>query len=167
MTFDNSKTIIGFRIRLFFATVLALTWIALAYIIKLIKFPLLGIEDSIWTLAIVLIWIIVAFMPLIRNYQFVFFSDDGNNIVIRHFNAGIVGGKKNSIEINKGTFAGYKVDSKYLGLSKGLILYQRMGNGIGKFPPVYITALTSEQRAKIIHTLDNYTKKNEPYNSII
>ena len=48
MTFDNSKTI-NFRIKLF-ATILAIAWIALAYLIKLIKFPLLGIDDGIWTL---------------------------------------------------------------------------------------------------------------------
>lgn len=65
MTFDNSKTIINFRIRLFFATLFAITWIALAYLIKLIKFPLLGIDDGIWTLVIMVIWALIAFMPMI------------------------------------------------------------------------------------------------------
>jgi hypothetical protein len=167
MTFDNSKTIIGFRIRLFFVTIAALAWIALAYLIKLIKFPLLGIDDGIWTLLVMAIWILVAFMPMIRNYQFVCFSDDGDNIIFRYFSAGMVGGKKNSLEINKKTFAGYKTESKFFGLSRSIILFQQMGQGVAKYPPVHITALTREQRAKVLHALNIYAKKSEPYNSII
>ena len=41
---------------------------------------------------------------MILNYQYVFYSDEGENIVFRYFNAGIVGGKKNSIEIYKPIF---------------------------------------------------------------
>jgi hypothetical protein len=159
MTLDNSKTIIAFRIRLFVVTVIALAWVALAYIIKLIKFPILGIDDWIWTLLIVAIWVVVAFMPMILDYQFFFFSDDGEKIVFRYFNAGIVGGKKNSVEIDKKRFTGYSTGSKLLGLSRSLILYQQIGQGVAKYPPIYITALTKEQRAQVLHALDAYSKK--------
>jgi hypothetical protein len=159
MTFDNSKTIIKFRIRLFFVTILALAWLAMVYIIKLIKFPLLGIEDGIWTLVVVSIWVIVAFLPMILNYQFIFFSDDGENIVFRFFNAGIVGGKKNSVEISKRTFAGYTTESQVLGLSKSIILFQQVGQKTAKYPPIYISALTHEQRRKVLQALAQYAPK--------
>lgn len=161
MTFDNSKTIIGFRIRLFFVTVIALAWIAIVYLIKLIKFPLLGIDDGIWTLAIIILWGIVAFLPVIRNFQFVFFSDDGENIVFRYFNAGIVGGKKNAVEINKRAFAGYTAETKIMGLSRSIILYQQVGQGTAKYPPVHITALNRDQRDKLFHALDSYAGRRE------
>ncbi len=160
MTFDNSKTIISFRIRLFFVTLIAFAWIALAYIIKLIKFPLLGIDDGIWTMFVIAIWVLVAFMPMIRNYQFIYFSDDGENIIFRYFNAGLVGGKKNALEINKNAFAGYKTETKLFGLSRSIILYQQIGQGVAKFPPLYITALTREERARVINALDNYSGKS-------
>jgi len=115
MTFDNSKTIISLRIKLFAATVVLLAYLALAYVIKLIKFPLLGMSDTVWTIIFIVIWVILAFMPMVLNYQFISFSDEGEFIVFRYFNAGIVGGKKNSVEINKATFAGYKVDTRYFG----------------------------------------------------
>jgi hypothetical protein len=161
MTFDNSKTIIGFRIRLFFVTLIALAWIAIVYLIKLIKFPLLGIDDGIWTLAVIILWAIVAFMPMIRNFQFVFFSDDGENIVFRYFNAGITGGKKNSVEINKRAFAGYATETKMMGLSRSITLYQQVGQGTAKYPPLHITALNKDQRNKLFHALDGYTGKRE------
>ncbi|HPY67145.1 MAG TPA: hypothetical protein PLP03_03170 [Bacteroidales bacterium] len=159
MTFDNSKTIINFRIKLFFATILAIAWIALAYLIKLIKFPLLGIDDGIWTLIIVLIWLVIALIPMILNYQYVFYSDEGENIVFRYFNAGIVGGKKNSIEIYKPTFAGYSTVNKYFGLSSNITLYQKTGPDTAKFPPVYISALTKDQKEKLFRSLSSYSPK--------
>jgi len=156
MTFDNSKKIISFRINLFFVTMLALAWLAVVYIIKLIKFPLLGIEDGIWTLAVVAIWVIVAFLPMILNYQFVYFSDDGDNIVFRYFTAGIVAGKKNSVEINKNKFGGFKVEKQLFGLSRSIILYQKAGQGTAKYPPIHISALTKEQRKKMLYSLSQY-----------
>jgi hypothetical protein len=94
MTFDNSRTIIGVRIKIFFATILLLGWVGVVYIAGLIKSPILGLDDSIWTLGLVIVWISIAFLPMILNYQFIFFSDDGNDIVFKYFTAGIVGGKR-------------------------------------------------------------------------
>jgi hypothetical protein len=159
MTFDNSKTIIGIRIKLFIATVLFLTYIALTYAAKLIKFPLLGISDTAWTLILVALYLIVAFLPMLLSYQFVFFSDEGEKLVFRYFNAGIVGGKKNSVEINKRTFAGYKTESKYFGLVKNIELYQQIGQAVAKYPPVYISALNKEQRSKLFLSLNTYAPK--------
>jgi hypothetical protein len=156
MTFDNSKTIIGVRIKLFFATVFMLTWVALVYIAKLIKFPLLGIDDSIWTLVLVVIYLVLAFLPNALNYQFVSYNDENENIVFRFFTAGIVGGKKNSIEINKNLFAGYRIESHIFGLRKNLIMYQKLGQGIAKFPPIYISALSKEQLNKLVKALGTF-----------
>ena len=44
MTFDNSRTIIAARIRLFIATVLLLAYMVLAYIAEILKFPVAGIK---------------------------------------------------------------------------------------------------------------------------
>jgi hypothetical protein len=156
MTFDNSKTIISFRIKLFVATVLLLAYIILTYVAKIFKFPLLGLSDYVWTIIFVGLWIFTAFIPMILNYQFIYFSDDGENIVFRYFYAGIVGGKKNSIEINKRTFSGYKTEKKLFGLNVSLILFQKINNGIAKYPPIYISALSREQRAKVYKSLNQY-----------
>jgi hypothetical protein len=159
MTFDNSKTIINFRIKLFFATLFAIAWIAMVYLIKLIKFPLLGLGDEIWTLVIIAGWLLIAFMPMILNYQYISYSDDGDNIVLKYFNAGIAGGRKNSIEIYKPTFDGFQTISKFFGLSTSIILFQKTSAGRAKFPHVYITALTKEQKVRLFKTLESYSQK--------
>jgi hypothetical protein len=159
MTFDNSKTIISLRIWLFFATVLLIAWLIVAFIAKLIDFPLLGLSETVWTLILVGIYLVILLLPMVRNTQFVFFSDEGENIVFKYFLAGIVGGKKNSISIPKHAFAGYKPEKKNLGLASSIILFQKIGQGIAKYPPIHITAIPKEQKEKMLSLLDRYSPK--------
>jgi hypothetical protein len=157
MTFDNSKTIISLRIKLFGATVLLLAFLALAYVARIIKFQFLGFNESSWTVILVGIWLVLALMPIILNYQFISYSDDGEYIVFRYFSAGIVGGRKNSVEINKTTFSGYKIEIKFFGLIQSIILFQNIQGRVANYPPVYISALNRKEKEKIINSLNRYS----------
>ncbi len=156
MTFDNTKQIISIRIRLFIATVLILAYLAVTYLIGRIKFPVLGLSETAWTIILIAIYLIIFFIPIMLNHQFISYSDDDENIVIKYFNAGIGGGKKNSIRIYKTAFAGYKTESRLFGLDKSLILYQKVGQNVAKYPPVHISALSKEQRNKLIKSLNDH-----------
>lgn len=157
MTFDNSRTIISLRIKLFGATVLVLAYLTLAYVGKLIKFPILGMSDIVWTLILIGLWLVLAILPVFLNYQFISFSDEEDYIVFRYFTAGIIGGKKNSVEINKTSFSGFKIETRFFGLIQSIILFQKFQQGIAKYPPIYISALKREEKAKIIKSLNLYT----------
>jgi hypothetical protein len=113
--------------------------------------------DTAWTVILVVLYLIGAFLPMILNYQYVWFSDEDENIVLRYFAAGIVGGKKNTVEINKISFAGFQIETKYFSLSKTLILYQRSAQQTAKYPPIYISALSKEQYKKLISALKKYS----------
>lgn len=157
MTFDNSRTIISLRIKIFGLTIVVLAYFIMTYAAKIIKFPLLGMSDLAWTLILVAIWIFLAFLPMFLNYQFISFSDDDEKIVFRYFTAGIVGGRKNSVEIYKNSFSGYKIESRFFGLIQSITLFQKINNRVAKYPPVYISALTREERAKVLRSLNSYS----------
>ena len=157
MTFDNSKTIISLRIKLFGATVIILVFIVLTYIAKIIKFPLLGMSDSAWTLILLCLYFAYAFFPMVLNYQYIYFSDEGENIVFRYFTAGIIGGRKNSIEINKNSYSGYKSEERFFGLIRSITLYQKFQEGVARYPPVYISALSRDEQPKIFRVLNQLT----------
>lgn len=157
MTFNNSKTIISLRIKLFGATVVLLAYLAMAYVIRMIKFPLLGMDDTVWTVMLIAIWVILAFIPMVLNYQYISYSDDGDFIVLRYFTAGLVGGKKNSVEIKKTSFAGYKTETRFFGMIRSIILYQKFQEGVAKYPPVYISALSREEKDKVFRSLKLHT----------
>ena len=157
MTFDNSKRIINLRITFFLATILLLAYLALAYVAKLIRFPLLGMNDTVWTLILVSIWVILTFMPMFLNYQYISFSDDGDKIIFRYYTSGFFSGKKNSVEIDKRSFSGYSVKSSFFALIQSIILYQKFAEGEAKYPPIYLSALSHEERAKVIRSLKVFT----------
>jgi len=159
MKLDNSKTIISSRIKLFAVTVLFLAYIIMSYAAKIFKLTLFGWSDTLWTIILAAIWIFIALLPMILNHQYVSYSDDDETIVFRYFTSGIVGGRKNSIEIEKRTFAGYKTEKQLWGLSLSITLYQNLEKGIAKYPPIHISALTKKERAKIFKSLNQYSPK--------
>ena len=156
MTFDNSRTIISIRIKLFGVTVVFLAFIVLTYIAEMIKYPLLGMGETTWTLVLSVLYLLYAFMPMYLNYQYIYFSDEGEKIIFRYFTAGIVGGRKNSIEIDKKTFSGFRIDKKLGGLIQSITLFQKFREGVAKYPPVYISALSKEERNKIFRALNQH-----------
>ena len=157
MTIDNSKTIIGLRIKGFTATILFLVFIILTFFEKIIKFPVAGIQESTATIALASLYCIIVFMPLILRKMFIYYSDDGENIVVRYFFAGMIAGKKNSIIISKQTFAGYKIYKGFLGLFPTIEISQRVRNGIAKYPPISISSLNRKEKEKIFNSLNSYS----------
>ena len=159
MTFDNSKTIISLRIKLFTAVVILIAFYILAYPARMIKFPLLGMNETSWIVLLVGVNLFVAFLPMFLNYQFISYSDEDEKIVLRYFSAGLVGGRKNSVEIDKNTFKGYKIETRFFGLIISITLFAHLKAGEAKYPPVYISALTKEERSKIIRSLNLFSPK--------
>jgi hypothetical protein len=116
-------------------------------------------SDTFWTIIFAAVWVFVALLPMFLNYQYVSYSDDGESIVIRYFMSGMVGGKKNSVEIDKKAFAGYKTEKKLFGLIQSITLYQNFREGVAKYPPIYISALSREERSKVFRSLNLYAPK--------
>lgn len=160
MTFNNSKAIISLRIRLFTATVLFLLYIVLTYIADVIRFPFLGMSESIWTVILVCIYFLYALYPMILNYQYISYTDDGDKIIFRYFTAGIVGGKKNSVEIAKNRYAGYRREKKFFGLIQSVILFQQLKEGVAQYPPIYISILSRKERARLLNSLYSHTPED-------
>lgn len=146
------------RIKLFAVTVVLIGWLILAYASGLIKFPLLGLSDTVWTVFFAGFWLFLVILPLVLNYQYIFFSDETEKLIIRYFNAGIAGGKKNSLEIDKRAFAGYKTESKFFGLITKITLFQKFREGVAKYPPVYLSALSKEEKSKLLNILSSYVQ---------
>jgi hypothetical protein len=156
MTFDNSKTIIILRMRGFVATVIFLIYIVLIYVGRVIRFPIADIQETTATIVITVLYLIIIFLPLFTRKMYIYYSDDGEDIIFKYFYAGMITGKKNSIVINKKTFAGYKKENGFLGLNRTLIVSQRIKQGIAKYPPICINSLKKKEKEKIFKSLDQY-----------
>jgi hypothetical protein len=160
MKFDNSRTIISIRIRLFTVTVLLIAYLIVVYFAHIIKFPVFGMSETVVTTILICIYLLFAIYPMVLDYQYISYSDEGDTLVFRYFTSGIAGVKKNSVEINKADFAGYRVDKKLFGLKKSISLFRQLPQGVARYPPIYITILSRRERARLLNSLYSHTPKD-------
>lgn len=155
MILNNSKSVINLKIIRRASIIIFLTYLLLVYAARIIRFPLLGIEKTALTILVSAIFLMILIIPEILNYQYIYFSDEGESIIFRYYSSGLITGKKNSVEINKRTFSGFTIDRKFFGLVESITLYQRMREGIAKYPPIYLSALKRSDKARIIKSLNS------------
>jgi len=155
MILNNSKSVINLKITRRAAIILFLTYLVLVYAAGIIRFPVLGIDKTVLTILVSAIFLIIIIVPEILNYQYIYFSDEGESIIFRYYSAGLITGKKNSVEINKRAFSGFTIDKKLFGLVESITLYQRLREGIAKYPPIYLNAIKRADKARIIKSLNS------------
>lgn len=156
MTFDNGKTIIALRLRVFIATILLIVYLFLVYLENIIKFPVAGFSDTFWTLLVIGIYLILSFYPILFNYKYIYFSEDGPSIIFRFYSVGILKGKKNSVEIPKRDFAGYRFNRVIGGFFTSITLQRRIDNKTAIYPPIHLSSLTRAELEKIKSALEKY-----------
>lgn len=156
MTLENSKSVINLKLIRRSSIILFLGYLILAYAARLIHFPLLGMDDMAWTIILLLIFLIIIFVPSLLNHQYIYYSDEGENIVFRYYTTGLIPGNKNSVEINKRSFSGFTTEKKFFGFVQSLTLYQRIREGVAKYPPIYLGGLNASQKAAIIKSLSSF-----------
>ena len=153
MTFDNAKTIISLRLRVFIASIVIIIYVYFAYLGKELKFPVLGLSDGVWTLILLSIYAILAFYPMLFNYKYIYFSDDGPKIIFRFYSVGMLKGKRSSVEIPKNEFAGFIILS-YSGGLKKIVLKRKLDRRIVDYPPIHLGSLKNKELNNIVESLN-------------
>lgn len=159
MTINNAKSVINLKLLLRISIIFYLAFLVLTLAAGIIKFPLLGMGKTTWIIILTICFLIIIMIPLIMNYQYIFFSDEGNTIIFRYYTTGLFSGNKNSVEIEKRTFSGFTLDKGFLGLIQSVTLYQRMKEGVAKYPPIFISGLKRKDKDTILESLTSYAPR--------
>jgi hypothetical protein len=161
MIIDIKKTIIRKNlvnfIVLIFLVLVMVSLLTVPFRRDLIK----GISNSLLAIFFAIAYIINAFYNSFRNYNYIYFNDESDKIILRYFSPNIFTSKKNSIEIPKKEFAGFTLDSFFMRYREKIILLRNTNKGLVKYPPVSITALNEEERYSLLFTLKQLKKSNE------
>ncbi len=94
MTINNSKSVINLKIVRRTSIIIYLMFLVFTFAAMLIKFPLLGMSKTVWTILVTTCFLIIVFVPLLLNYQYIYFSDEGDMIIFRYYSAGFIEGKR-------------------------------------------------------------------------
>jgi len=159
MTINNTKSVINLKLLLRASIIIYLTFLVLTLAAGIIKFPLLGMGKAAWIILFTASFIIIMLIPIVLNYQYIFFSDEGTAIIFRYYTTGLFAGKKNSVEIEKRTFSGFTLDKRFFGLMQSVTLYQKLKEGVAKYPPIYISVLKRVDKESILKSLTSYAPR--------
>jgi hypothetical protein len=160
MTIDIEKTIVVKTKGKFFALIILVLAICFLLFFPLNNDLIPGVSNSILAIIVASCYIIYSVYESFRNYNYIYFNDDSDKIVLRYFTHAFFTTKKNAIEIPKKDFAGYKVNSVFMKYRESIVLYRSSGKGVAKYPPVSITALNNAQRFDMLKSLNDLWKKN-------
>ena len=159
MIIDIRKTVLKKKVRGFLTTIFFLVIIALLLASELFSYEILGATRYQIAIMIAFIYICIAVYNSLRNFFYIFYNDEGDRLILRFFSMSYFARKKSSIEVKKSEIAGFKIEQNLFGLREDLILYQKTRTGQAKYPPVSITALTKEEKQKLIASLSHYGKR--------
>jgi len=133
-------------------------------IVVLIFVPWLGGPDS-WLTEYHVIILIAVIYVLINIFEsrkipyFISYNDHGDMIVLRYYPLSLFNSKKHSIEIPKQQFVKYELKPFFFGRYQKIILYQHFRNQVAGYPPISLSALEEEDRARMLASLQKYVKQ--------
>lgn len=160
MILDIRKTVLKNKIRTFYRTLFFLTVIAVLLVTNIYSDEFAGIDKYEFSILLACIYILTVLFGVIRNYHYIYYSDEGDNLILRFFSFSFWTQKKSSIEINKNDLEGYQINQQIFGLRENLVLYQKTKGGRAKYPPVSITALSKSEKKELLDSLAIFSNQS-------
>ncbi len=159
MILDISRTIIRKNLVNFISTIVFIIIIIVLLFVPMYNI-IKGVNNSLLAIFIATAYFIYAVYNTFRNYYYIYFNNESDTLILRYFSPNIFTSQKNSIEMPKNEFAGYKLQSFFLRYREKLILYRNTKKGMASYPPVSITALSSAERHALLRALDELKLMN-------
>ncbi len=159
MIINIRRTILRKNVRAFILALVFVTFIVVLLITNIVEDVLFGLTSYHLAIIIACIYIVIVLFNSLRQYNYIYFSDEGDTIILRYFPTGVFTNRKNSIEIGKKNFVDYERKKWLFGFREKIIILVNTPRGIAKYPPVSFTALSKTEKQKIYQALDKLKKK--------
>lgn len=154
MVIDIKNTVIRVQIRRFIVLIVFAAIMIFILVMGSSRAQFLELSKYQWAIIISLVYLGIAIFESLLDYNYIYFSDEGDKVMLRYFSMGFFNKKKNSIEIPNKDFMGYSLEKKLYGFKEFIILIQNYKGKEANYPPVNITALSGKQREKLIASLE-------------
>lgn len=159
MIIDIDKTIIRKTKGKFIALMVLVVVICVLLFVPFRNDLIKGLSNNMLAIFFAVAYMIFALYESFRNYNYIYYNDESDKIVLRFFSPAMFTSKKNSIEIPKKEFGGYELKSFFMRYRESLVLFKNTHKGLAKYPPVSITALSEEERYALLFSLNALKKK--------
>lgn len=154
MIIDLKRTVLKTQISRFITLIALVIFLLILLIMLDLKRTYFGFSKYQWAIVVSAIYIAHVIYQGILEPYYIYFSDQGEKIILRYFSMSFYNDKKQTIEIPKDSYSGYEIKTSLGGLKKKLILCEKIKNTVAKYPAVSITALNKTQEAHLIEALE-------------
>jgi hypothetical protein len=156
MIIDLQRTVIKIQLRRFITLIIFVALIIFILLMGDKTIEYFGLTKYQWAIVVSVLYFGSSLVESLLGLTYIYYSDDDIYILFRYFSMRFFNNRKNSIQIPKEDFLGYKIVDKFGGLKKYIILYQDFKGKEAKYPAVNIFSLTKVQREALLRSLDRY-----------
>jgi hypothetical protein len=154
MVIDIQRTILRKNLRAFILAIIFILLILVLLLTYLYENQFFGLTNYHLAIIIAGFYVLYMLFNALRQYYYVYFSDDHDKVILRYFPTGVFTHRKNSIEIPKRDFAGYEKKRWLFGYREKIILKVHTSRGTAKYPPVSLSALSRKEKGNLYQALD-------------
>jgi hypothetical protein len=147
-TLGKTKTFVIFVYSLFVILTVAFTSLDTP-----VKFLICG--------ALSVIFLIYYCIQYKMGYTYIYFSNNGKNLIFRYYSLRFLYGKPRTIEIPKSDFVNYDITTSFFNRKDSLVLYQKTKKGVAKYPPISLTLLGANKKRELKRALFAEIQKNQ------
>jgi len=139
-TLGKTKTFVIFLYSLFVILTVAFTSFD-----KPFKFLICGVLSAIF--------VVYYCLQYKMGYTYLYFSNNGKNLIFRYYSLRFLYGKPRTIEIPKSSFLNYDITTSFFNKKDSLVLYQQTKKGVAKYPPISLTLLGANKKRELKRAL--------------
>ncbi|MCX7987761.1 MAG: hypothetical protein N2662_12560 [Bacteroidales bacterium] len=159
MEIDNSSYVFKNRKRMYIYTIAVAIILPIILLSEWFDKPIFGLSRHFFAAIILIIYLTYYVIRYFLNLNFVQVSVASNKLSLKYYSLRPLTKSHNSIEIPLQAFEGYKINTRFFGLKKDLILFQRVQGKIAKYPPVSLSALNKKQLEQLLILLNAVSQK--------
>jgi len=160
MKIDNENRVVKIQALKYIYAIAIITLLGVLYTTTIENFTIkyLGLSNLNIMVISIFAYLLFYFYHLAIKTSYLFFSDEGFKIIIRFYPLRPINPKKSSIEIPKNQFLKFTLVKSTL--REEVVVYQKSGSQVMKYPPFSLKGLNKDQRLKLLETLEGYVQED-------
>jgi Na+-transporting methylmalonyl-CoA/oxaloacetate decarboxylase gamma subunit len=161
MKFDNTQTAIKIQMQKRLLAVVVAVVVALLYTTSVWDYVQeeIGLSRLGFTLIVLFLFILFYIYHILVASSFIYYSDDEPKIIIRFYQLNFFNSAKNSFEIPKKEFTGFRIERSVFNLREDLIMFRKSQGKIVRYPPFSISSLSLSEKGKLLKSLNSFSQK--------
>lgn len=158
MIIDNKDAYDRIRGKLAVATIFFSGLIAFAVLYDILPKYFIPISKTAYALIFAGLFILLLIFRANLKYHFIMYNDEGEKIILRYYPLSSFKTKFISIEIPFNALYKIEINKVFFGFREELVIYQKVKEGIAKYKPIPLTALTKKEKENLLQSLNKLAR---------